>query len=54
MQVSLFSGLFIAILCMMGSVLIAANPSNAQMGCYIIGSEINGDNTVEYLGIGNC
>lgn len=25
-----------------------------EMGCYVIGSEVNGNNTVEYMSIGNC
>lgn len=27
---------------------------SVETGCYIIGSEINGDYSVEYLGLGNC
>jgi hypothetical protein len=41
------------ILCMGAMVAFAAAPA-VDMGCFIIGTEINGDNSVEYLGIGDC
>jgi|OM-RGC.v1.037401750 hypothetical protein len=34
--------------------IIIAFTGNVDMGCHIIGSEINGDNSVEYLKLGNC
>lgn len=27
---------------------------DASMGCYILGAEVNGDYSTEYLMIGNC
>lgn len=32
----------------------ALGASGSSAGCYIIGSEVNGDFSVEYIGIGNC
>jgi hypothetical protein len=54
MQASILSGLFVVILFMVVAIFIAVNPVGADMGCFILGTEVNGDNTVEYLGIGNC
>ena len=54
MHTGVLSGLLFSIMVMMGAVLMAANPVGADMGCFIIGTEVNGDNSVEYLGLGNC
>lgn len=38
----------------LGALLMAGTSHSYDMGCFILGSEVNGNNSVEYLGIGNC
>lgn len=37
-----------------GALIYAGNSHSFAMGCLILGSEVNGNNSVEYLGIGHC
>jgi len=34
--------------------LLIALTGHAEIGCHTIGTEINGDNTIEYLQFGRC
>lgn len=54
MNASILLGLFFAIVVLVGAIIVQVNPVEADMGCFVIGTEVNGDNSVEYLGIGNC
>jgi hypothetical protein len=45
-----YMGLFFII----GLGLTLAFAGNFDAGCHIVGTEINGDNTVEYLMFGKC
>lgn len=38
----------------LGALFVAGAGQTYDMGCLILGSEVNGNNSVEYLGIGNC
>jgi len=54
MNTPVLLGLFFAIIVLMGMIVVQINPVDAGMGCFVLGTEVNGDNSVEYLGIGNC
>jgi hypothetical protein len=54
MNASVLLGLFFTIIVLIGAVAIQISPVEADIGCFILGTEVNGDNSVEYLGIGNC
>lgn len=41
----------IAFVCLM---MVSVVLSDFAVGCYMLGQEINGDNSVEYLMLGNC
>lgn len=47
----IFASGFIVFICLM---MVSVVLSDAAVGCYMLGQEINGDNSVEYLMIGNC
>lgn len=44
---------FLMFLCL-GTMITVAGGTSANIGCFVIGSEINSDNSVEYLALGNC
>ena len=37
-----------------GATAVLGTQSGGAQGCMVFGSEINGNNTVEFLGVGNC
>ena len=50
---TLFSFFLINLMLVLGLTVMMSGES-IEMGCYIIGTEVNADYSTEYLSIGNC
>ena len=46
--------LFIVNIILLFAVALAMTAPHIQAGCYMIGTEINGDGSIEHLMIGDC
>lgn len=46
--------LFIVNLLLVTIIVLMVSSPNVSAGCYMIGTEINGDGSIEYLMIGDC
>ena len=45
---------FFGMIALIGFFALVAIGGSNGMGCYLIGSEVNGNNTVEYMRLGAC